>query len=105
MERNINSVTMKVIKDADKVYPDGCDQSIPCKHDMLGDRTITTDIWNRTGSFEAAGLEVPAGTPADEIATAEVVKIKVDDGRGFLYIDRADYNANISQCNECCVQS
>jgi hypothetical protein len=44
-------------------------------------------------------VEVPDTTV--NIATAAVTKLKVE-GRGFIYVDRANYLASIGDCNACC---
>jgi hypothetical protein len=86
---------LDVKKDENKLYDATCAQLIPCSHENLGDRKITT----LPANGQLAGVEVPDTTV--NIATAAVTKLKVE-GRGFIYVDRANYLASIGDCNACC---
>jgi hypothetical protein len=101
-ERNIPVFFADVIKDdTGAVYPTGCTQSISCGVEYIGQERVATALsQNSCQITEKIGDIVPlAGS-----ATPNVLTVKVKDSiRGFIWIDKASYDARFGDCNDCCV--
>lgn len=101
MERNINQVQYDVIMDNfGNVYPSGCAQQVTCEAKNVGEERIATDIAQDVCGISAVpGTVLPIGGSA--VTNVLCVKLQIP-GVGFIWVDKTSYDANNSQCNECC---
>jgi len=101
---NIDQIQLLVIKDGEKIYPSGCTEDVSCNHQMVGIENILTANYvppienDCLNGFEAAGTKASDATNATQVVCAKLLVT----GRGFVFVDNANYQANIVNCNACC---
>lgn len=100
--KNINNIKLKVYKDDQgMVLSGGCNRLLPCDHEFIMEEKLApTTEQNVCGQTFAEGTEFPASSTvfADLVDT---YKVKLP-GIGYWWVDKAEYDEKIGQCNGCC---
>lgn len=104
MERNINVISVSVIKDQARTYPAGCDQWLTFPVIETGEYRVITDISNtglpQCNNAAVIGSVVPANEfpPMTNVLTVRVI----DPIIGAVYVDKTSYDAAKATWNNCC---
>lgn len=98
---NINNIKVLVYKDDTGFLAAACSKILPCDHEFVQKEALTLTAQNSPcNTTVPSGKAFPAGS-TEYPTLVNTYKIQIP-GIGFYWVDAADYDSKISQCNGCC---
>lgn len=100
-QKNINNIKVLVYKDDTGFLAPACSKILPCDHELVMPVALTLTAQNSPcNTTIPQGKSFPAGS-TEYTGLVQAYKLQIP-GIGHYWVDKADYDSKIGECNGCC---